>query len=51
MENSVEDKRTGCTDKHGFKIPPQPLISYVTLAMLLNISDSISSSSRTIDLL
>lgn len=51
MQNSAEDKRTGCTDKYGFKIPVQPLTSYVTLGTLLNISESISSSAGTTDLL
>lgn len=51
MQNSVEDQRVGCTDKHGFKIPVQAPTSCVTLEKLLNISESVFSSEGTIGLL
>lgn len=51
MWNSIEDRRTSCRDKYGFKIPVQSLTSCVTLEKLLTISESISSSVGTISLL
>ena len=47
MQNSVANKRTGCRDKCGFKIPVQFLTSCVTLEKLLSISECTSSSART----
>ena len=51
MQNSITDKKIGCRDKHGFKIPVQPPTSCVTLEKLLNISESVLSSEGTIGLL